>query len=93
MALLSIDFDKAENSAAEVDQIVKDIDGSMEEMENIIQKAQAKGIQTDWAEDFIKELKAYRAGTVGQALKDMSQQSSNIRTSIKEARMYSVSEK
>lgn len=92
MALLNIDFDKAESAAVDVDTIVKNIDNSMEEMENIIQRAQAKGIQTDWAEDFIKDIKAYRAGTVGQALKDMRQQSSNIRASVREARMYNVSE-
>ena len=78
----------ATEDAAQIDQIVTDMEEDMETLNNAIKNTIPSGIQTTWSETVRGNWESYYGADVPEAMEEMKLSAQNLRIAVDQALAY-----
>ena len=86
---LTIKPGAATDDAAQIKNIVSDIETKLDELNQKITKNIPSGVDTDWSEEVLNNWNAYYTADIPQALADMTLSATNLNNAVDAALKYS----
>ncbi len=77
------------DDAAQIDQIVQNIEEELETLDAAIKRNIPDGVQTSWSETVRGNWETYYSADVPAAMAEMKQSATNLRTAVDAANAYS----
>ena len=78
----------ATEDAAQIDQIITDMEEDMETLNNAIKNTIPSGIQTTWSETVRGNWESYYGADVPEAMEEMKLSAANLRLAVEQSLAY-----